>query len=318
MAPMLRIRMGLDDLARVRLATEGVAATIEAVYSSIALRRADCARLFGDWGRQLRPRLSAAVAPLFELIQAPPQVPLFMIKRTDEPGVFAEHLFALPATQIRDELVARAAPDTPIARRLATGDREARRELATAVASYHQAFAGALPAMQSLVHADLAHRIALLTSEGLGGLLNSLHPAMRWRSPVLELDVPVDRELELDGRTLQLTPSVFMRHGLGVLIEPEIMFVTYPARGTLRLADPDPGDPLVDLLGRTRAAALRTLRIACTTTELADHLGVSLASASEHAAVLRRARLVDTHRDGRAVRHYLTRLGHSTLAGDVL
>jgi len=319
MAPMLRIRLGLDDLARIRLATEGVAATIEAVYSSIALRRADCALLYGDWGRALRPRLSAAaVAPLFELFQAPSHIPLFMIKRTDDPEVFAEHLLALPATRVRDELIASPAPDTRLARLLATGDRDARRALATAVVSYHDAFADALPTMQALVHADLLHRATLLATEGLGALLNSLHPAMRWNSPVLELDVAADRELSLDGRILQLNPSVFMRHGLGVLAEPEIVFVTYPARGTLRLAGPDHGDPLVDLLGRTRAAALRTLRIPATTTELAEALGVSLASASEQAAVLRRARLVETHREGRAVRHQLTRLGHSTLAAEAL
>lgn len=315
---MLRIRLGLDDLARIRLATEGVAATIEAVYSSIALRRADCALLYGDWGRALRPRLSQTVAPLFELFQTPQHVPLFMIKRTDDPEVLAEHLLALPTARIHDELVADSVPDTRLARRLATGDREARRALAAAVVSYHNAFGDALPTMQALVHADLVHRSTVLATEGLGGLLNSLHPAMRWNSPVLELDVPADRELELDGRMLQLNPSVFMRHGLGVLVEPEIVFVTYPVRGTLRLAADLPGgDPLADLLGRTRAAALRTLRTAHTTTELAEVLGVSLASASEHAAVLRRARLIETHRAGRAVRHQLTRLGLSTLAGDV-
>jgi DNA-binding transcriptional ArsR family regulator len=313
---MLRIRLGLDDLARIRLATEGVAATIEAVYSSIALRRADCALSYGDWGRTLRPRLGASVTPLLELFQSPQDVPLFMIKRTDDPEVFAEHLLALPAARIRAELIASPAPDTRIARRLATGDRDARRALAKAVVSYHNAFANALPTMQALVHADLMHRSALLATESLGALLNSLHPAMRWNSPVLELDAPADRELELNGRMLQLNPSVFMRWGIGVLEEATTVFVTYPIRGTLRLAGRDHGDPLVDLLGRTRAAALRTLRIARTTTELAEALGVSLASASEHAAVLRRARLVDTHRDGRAVRHQLTRLGQRTLAGE--
>jgi DNA-binding transcriptional ArsR family regulator len=316
MAPMLRIRMGLDDLARIRLAADGVAATIEAVYSSIALRHADSALSFGDWGQRLRARLAADVGPLFDLFHSPAQVPLFMIKRTDDPAAFAEHLLSLPTSQVHAALVNRTGPDTCLARRLAGGDRQARRELATALSSYHRAFADTIPAMRSLVHADLVHRTTMLATDGLGALLDSLHPGMRWRSPILEVDSPVDRELDLAGRTLQLTPSVFMRHGLGVLIEPTIAFITYPARGTLRLATPG-GDPLADLLGRTRAAALRTLRTARTTTELADELGVSLASASEHAAVLRNARLVETHRDGRSVRHQLTRLGHSTLAGEI-
>src|SRR4051812_11160071 len=82
MAAMLRIRLDIDDLARVRLAPTGVAATIEAVFSSIAVRRADAPLLYGDWGRDLLPRLGPDAAPLFDLFRSPWQVPRFMIKRT--------------------------------------------------------------------------------------------------------------------------------------------------------------------------------------------------------------------------------------------
>ena len=41
--------------------------------------------------------------------------------------------------------------------------------------------------------------------------------------------------------------------------------------------------------------------------------GISPASASEHAKVLRESFLIDTRREGRAVRHSLTGLGHSLL-----
>lgn len=305
----------MDDLARIQLARTGVAATIEAVYSSIALRHADSPLSFGDWGRRLRPRLGTAVAPLFDLVRTPADVPYFLIKRTDDPDELAEHLISLPAGRIHAELTARRGRDSAFARRLAGGDRAARTELATAIGSYHRAFADSLPAMHALIQADLVHRSTQLATGGLGVLLDSLHPAVRWRSPVLELDVGDDREMDLGGRILQLTPSVFMHQGIGVLIEPSTVFVTYPARGTLALSAPG-GDPLVDLLGRTRAAALRALRIAHTTSELAATLGISLASASEHAAILRRASLIDTHREGRAVRHRLTRLGLLTLAAE--
>lgn len=311
---MLRIRLGVDDLARVRLAVTGVAATIEAVYSSFAIRRADTPLLYGDWARALRARLGAECSPLFNVVPGPSQMPLFMIKRTDDPAEFAEHVLAAPTPLLRTGL---RTPHTPFARRLATGDRAARQALATAITSYHRAFADTVPTMRAMVHTDLVHRSTVLATTGLGGLFTTLHPGMRWRSPVLEIDSPVDGDIDLAGRPLQLTPSVFMRHGIGVLVEPRVAFVTYPVRGAARLGG-TPGDPLVELLGKTRATVLRTLWTGCSTTELAELTGVSLASASAHAAVLRRAGLVETYREGRSVRHQLTPLGQSTLSGDVL
>lgn len=305
MAAMLRIQLGVDDLARLRLAAGGVAATIEAVFSSVALRRADAPLHYGDWEQRMRPRLREDMRPLFALARTIADVPMYLVKRTDDPAVLTEHLLSAPAQ-----------PDggTPFARRVAGGDREARTQLATAVTSYHRAFADVLPAVQALVDADLAYRTALLASDGIGTLLDSLHPAMRWRAGVLELDVPMAGEVDLAGRPVELTPSMFIRDRPGVLIEPDgPCYITYPVRGSLRLAD-DPGDPLVDLLGRTRAAVLRALRRELTTTELAHRVGISLASASEHTAVLRRGGLILTSRTGRSVRHRLSPLGRVTLA----
>jgi DNA-binding transcriptional ArsR family regulator len=53
----------------------------------------------------------------------------------------------------------------------------------------------------------------------------------------------------------------------------------------------------------------------CTTSELARRVGVSLASASQHASVLREAGLVHTLRQGGAVLHTLTPLGAALLRG---
>ncbi len=51
---------------------------------------------------------------------------------------------------------------------------------------------------------------------------------------------------------------------------------------------------------------------------MADRVGVSLASASQHAAVLRNAGLVSTVRMGGAVLHTLTPLGSTLLRSDSL
>jgi DNA-binding transcriptional ArsR family regulator len=66
---------------------------------------------------------------------------------------------------------------------------------------------------------------------------------------------------------------------------------------------------LARLVGRTRAAVLFAARTRPTTSELAQRVGISAASASEHATVLREAGLITTHRHRNTVRHTLTRIG---------
>jgi DNA-binding transcriptional ArsR family regulator len=73
------------------------------------------------------------------------------------------------------------------------------------------------------------------------------------------------------------------------------------------------GQPLADLLGRTRAAVLGAVADGPSTSELARRLGISVASASQHAATLRQAGLIDTHRAGPSVLHTLTPLGADLL-----
>ncbi|GDY53473.1 hypothetical protein SVIO_040960 [Streptomyces violaceusniger] len=67
------------------------------------------------------------------------------------------------------------------------------------------------------------------------------------------------------------------------------------------------------LVGQTRSAVLLEVGGGCTTSELARRVGVSLASASQHASVLREAGLVHTLRQGSAVLHTLTPLGAALL-----
>jgi len=74
-----------------------------------------------------------------------------------------------------------------------------------------------------------------------------------------------------------------------------------------------PAASLAALLGRTRAKAIRAIAAGCTTTELAWALGVAPATASEHATVLRNARLISTRRHRNAVLHTLTPLGAALL-----
>jgi DNA-binding transcriptional ArsR family regulator len=67
------------------------------------------------------------------------------------------------------------------------------------------------------------------------------------------------------------------------------------------------------LLGATRSAVLRSVDRGATTSQLARRLGTSLSSVSRHAAVLRDAGLITSHRYDKTVLHALTPLGVAIL-----
>jgi DNA-binding transcriptional ArsR family regulator len=142
---------------------------------------------------------------------------------------------------------------------------------------------------------------------------------------VLEADYPVDKDIHLDGRGLLLIPSYFCRGKPVALADPSLPpTLVYPVSPGHPVRPPAAGAPLATdavgshlarLLGHTRAAVLQTLGGDCTTSELARRAGVSISSASEHAAVLRDAGLVSSTRQRNAVRHSLTPVGLALLDG---
>ncbi|MDI3386077.1 winged helix-turn-helix domain-containing protein [Streptomyces sp. B-S-A8] len=213
-------------------------------------------------------------------------------------------------------------------RQLADGDREGRRELARALAVYHRELVH--PCLAGLDETLFAERAACgrrVLDGGVGRLLGTLSPTMRWAWPVLSADYPVDRDLRLGGRGITLVPSFFCVAPV-TLIDPELPPVlVYPAREGERPGAPGAGagagtrgracaavDGLAPVLGRTRALAIRALTHPCSTSELALRIGVSAASASRHATALRDAGLVTSTRLGGEVLHVATPLG-AELAG---
>lgn len=172
------------------------------------------------------------------------------------------------------------------------------------------------------VHADRLRRIEAFVDGGCEGMLASFRPLLRWHSPVLESDSPVDRDLYLGGRGLLLVPAFFCCRGTVEFVEAgrrPILF--YPVGdGGEKAARDDSAITTrraVDtLLGRTRSAVLHGIGGGCTTSELARRCGVSVPSASRHAGVLRDAGLLRSRRDGPSVHHSLTRLGAAVIAGE--
>jgi DNA-binding transcriptional ArsR family regulator len=180
---------------------------------------------------------------------------------------------------------------------------------------------------------DVQHRrrAKVMAEHGIEGLLDTLHVNMRWRCPVLEVYGGThDRDYYPAGRGLLLVPSMFLTDR-PLLYHPDFwdaaqpFVVFFPAvpdvLESVRLFGADEstsaGRGLGALLGHTRAAALEALEDECTTSELAARISTSLATASEHASVLRAAGLINSQRRGKTMRHWLTSLGESLLNGDV-
>ncbi|MGW7418194.1 ArsR/SmtB family transcription factor [Streptomyces sp. NPDC054863] len=160
---------------------------------------------------------------------------------------------------------------------------------------------------------------------GMERLLATLHPKGVWNGSVLEIPDGPDRDIHLDGQGLLLCPSVFLPGRVGRVVESEretgmtALVFAAPA-ASMRTADlwgsPDNSvQALSALIGQTRAAALRAVTAACTTSQLAARLGISSAGASQHAAILRQSGLITTRRARNNVLHTVTPLGMALLGG---
>jgi DNA-binding transcriptional ArsR family regulator len=154
---------------------------------------------------------------------------------------------------------------------------------------------------------------------GTGGMLNSLHPSIRWDGRELRLNTAFDAKEPLEGRPLIFQPTALAAR---IVFDPlaDCVVVIYPATAGPVTRDPDldtPPQALVSLLGATRAAALVTVvrMPALTTGRLASALGVSAAAASRHATALRDAGLIATIRNRQTVHHAPTRLGTDLVRG---
>ncbi|MFC0533756.1 ArsR/SmtB family transcription factor [Phytohabitans kaempferiae] len=291
---MISLRLGPADLGRVRLVRRPHPVGTAVLAS------------------QVLP--GAAAGPLRHLLPARGLVPDFVTPYQGLDSVEAglDAIRSTPRRRVRAD-VARAyahLPATPWRRRLAAGDRDAVELLAAALGEWFDATLRPQWGELALAHRRsvdrAAHRWAV---SGVDGILGGLHPSVRWRPPVLQVDTWWSGELHGTGEGLLLAPSRYAGPRPRLLVEPgRPVLLVYPVPAP---PTAPPGDPLPRLLGRTRAAVLRRLGEPGrhTTTALARAAGVSLPSVSEHATALRAAGLLTSEREGGAVVHRLTPLG---------
>ncbi|MET7988996.1 winged helix-turn-helix domain-containing protein [Streptomyces sp. NPDC005281] len=195
-------------------------------------------------------------------------------------------------------------------------ERRTREELVKALRAYYEAvIAPHHDRIYAGIAGERALRARLTLDTGIDGLLDGLSPVMRWQPPVLHVEYVEDRDLYLDGRGLRLVPSYFCWQSPVSLADDTLRPVlVYPLHGSRPpAAAPVEDAPLAALLGGTRAAALRSVALGATTSELARFVGVSPSTATHHTSVLRDAGLITSRRWHNTVLHTLTPLGAAML-----
>jgi DNA-binding transcriptional ArsR family regulator len=321
---MLRIHFTSDDIARTRIAPTADPLW-ELVLSVQMLRPQRGDLLFRGWRRGTgslirRAGLGERLRLLFALTPTIGYFPDFLTPGAAINGL--EHgLEAIRSTpnptlhaDMRQLALSRPLPDS--ARRIALGEPHILVELTDTMRTcYDLTVTPYRRILDAAVERDRRIRANALATGGVEGLLASLRPMMTWSSGELSIPTHRDQDLYLDGRGLLLIPSYFCLTGPLTLLDPtRPPVLIYPLARQSDALRPGDHEALAALIGSTRAAILELIAERhATTSELANQIGVSIATASEHATVLRQAGLVDSHREGNRMVHHPTALGFALL-----
>jgi DNA-binding transcriptional ArsR family regulator len=319
---VIRLRLDAADLAKVRVRPSG-GPFAEALFSLNLLRRRHPHPFAAGWMRAIRTRLAARPDPLLMAVTLGPDVDLHaVVQRALSVAEALELLRAQPMT-------ATPAPAGDVDQRF--------------LSYYRNAIDPYWRRIRSHLETERSRCGRAMSEGGVDHLLATLHPRVRWRAPVLEVDTRTERRApdrhpalaarangtngansheahDLLGRSLVCVPSVFAMDAPRVLLDPRDPtlpgLLVYPALRRIEdatslwtpRAAPGPS-ALARLLGQTQAAALIAIAETCTTTELARRVGVAAPTASHHTSILRGAGLIASRRTGNTVVHELTSLG---------
>ncbi len=220
------------------------------------------------------------------------------------------------------ELLNVLAPQSPVRDLADRVDNEARERMIVVLADFCQV--AVMPYWNQIQNQLQAVRDAhgqCVATSGFERFLGAVHPHLDWSPPTLLVRQKPHQDVVLDGAGLLMSPSYFLRDQSCVFIRETrgtgMPAVVLPIGGSMKTQLRETGkadeQALGALIGYTRAAALEELIEGLTTGELADRLGISMAGASKHAAVLRRAGLITTARNRNTALHTLTPLGMALL-----
>ncbi|MFJ4689110.1 ArsR/SmtB family transcription factor [Streptomyces sp. NPDC088789] len=334
---MLRFHLTTEDLLRVRLAARPHPIW-EISFSLQLLQTREAVLLFDPWRRTVRRALARegltqAITELARLYPPADYWPDFLVPGVGLADVESglDLVMATPRSELRRELTLMAhyhGALPPWTRTMAEGDITTLKRLGELLRRYHRiAVAPYTGQLQNAFRAERAHRADIVLSHGAEELLPSYSsPLMNWHEGVLNVVSSVDEEFRTEGRAMTLLPSFFcLNHPTALADHERPLTLAYPLPHTVGWLSPPHTDAttqpcdaraaLARLIGPARAATLDALDRAMTTSQLALALGLSVPSASRHAATLRDVGLVGSERRGQSVLHTRTPMGTALLEG---
>jgi DNA-binding transcriptional ArsR family regulator len=319
---------GAEDLARTRFATSPLGHLVHGLHNGPCSHRS---QLRERWWRSVRRNVPARSEALLELINADPTWTSPFLLPAPADGSVVEPAIEEELERLRDTAQEQIAADLERFDRGPRGVRVPRlvhelreggsRPLRLVVDAAHALFtaclAGDWPDLRKRLRDDLAFRTQTMMTAGPGEVFATLHPSVTRQGQAL-LFAPPTSPVQGDtrGRGFVLMPCAFGRDSVHPVLDRSQPILIYSARVQPSDTGPATTDSLTALIGAGRARALRALATGGSTSELALRLSVSAPTASAHAAMLRRAGLISTRREGHFVRHELTLLGDSLLAAN--
>ena len=198
---------------------------------------------------------------------------------------------------------------------------------ADAVAQYWQAAVQPYwPTMRAGLQEDVLRRAHTLATQGAEAVVSHLDDRCRWVAGSITVPGATRPETVHCSRQLVVVSLLFGRSGTRCVPDPSgLVAVSCQARGAAVLernpvgtrpdaaAEPEPGDRLAIVVGRSRAAVLRALVLPSTTSVVASSLGLSTSTVSEHLSALVAAGMVSRRRLGSRVLYSLDRAGTALL-----
>ncbi|WP_020519427.1 ArsR/SmtB family transcription factor [Catelliglobosispora koreensis] len=167
---------------------------------------------------------------------------------------------------------------------------------------WRHALADGWSSLHDSMEADLLARMHTMASQGLAGMLETLHPAISWTGDSLLIELGRHEEdVTLGDRELVLSPTVLSWPKVTAKIcgqGPAV--INYPAASLAPNAGRNP-HVLARLYGDTRASLLADLDRARSTAELSARHDVAPSTVSYHLRVLHQAGLITRRRAG----HYM-------------
>ncbi|MFI8528315.1 ArsR family transcriptional regulator [Promicromonospora sukumoe] len=320
----LSIQVSAADLAGTRFAVSPLAETISGLQQLARPDPAPGARGWLRWAREQladRPLRLPATWPL--LVSGRPAWPQFLLPApATTRTTIDDDLRAMRTTAPRDvtESLRRVFGDDlpPAACELAAAPTARLDVVAAELREAHDRLVlPHWPRIQALLETDIAHRAEQLASGGAARLFAGLHRDLVWSDGRLTVLTDQRDDAAAHGGLVLLPVALGADRVIVKRNTTTWTTLRYPCRGIASLTatfDQVPAsDSTVRLLGRSKAALLRTLTSPATTSDLARETGTTPSAVAQHLAVLRANGLVDRRRHGRRVVYGTTLLGQALL-----